>query len=195
MKKYILSLVFAALAFAASAQDSNFIITYQMSLPVGETNDYISAFSGRGVGMEWRQHLASAPLSFGLSLDWNVLYQKTDDTYTNPGEGIVANGRQYRYMNIVPILAHANYYFNKDGIINPYLGVGVGTYYINQRTEFGQWAIVEKNWHFGVAPELGILADVNPSVDMIFSVRYNMAFKAGNSTDHSYLGFNIGFVY
>lgn len=195
MKKYILTLLIAFSGLIASAQESDFLITYQMSLPVGETSDYISSFGGRGFGMEWRQHLASAPLSFGISVDWNVLYQKTDDRYSNPSEGIVADGKQYRYMNVVPMLAHANYYFNKDGVANPYIGVGVGTYFINQRTEFGQWAVVEKNWHFGVAPEIGVVADVNPSVDMIFSVRYNHAFKAGNATDHSYLGFNIGFVY
>ncbi|AZQ64141.1 hypothetical protein EI427_18495 [Flammeovirga pectinis] len=193
MKKYILSVVFALFALGASAQESNFIITYQMSQPLSETNDYISAFSGRGFGMEWRQHLATAPLSFGLSVDWNVLYDKTTDQYNS--NGIIADGKQYRYMNIVPILAHANYYFNKDGITNPYIGVGVGTYYINQRTEFGQWAVVEDNWHFGFAPEIGVIADVNPSIDMIFSVRYNYALKAGDSVDHSYLGINVGFVY
>lgn len=195
MKKYILTLLIALIGLFATAQESNFIITYQMSLPVAETSDYINSFGGRGFGMEWRQHLESAPISFGLSVDWNVLYEKTEDRYMNADQGIVADGKQYRYMNVAPILAHANYYFNKDAIVNPYVGVGVGTYYINQRTEFGQWAIVEKNWHFGFAPEIGAVADINPSVDMIFSVRYNYALKAGNSIDHSYLGFNIGFVY
>ncbi|OHX67313.1 outer membrane beta-barrel protein [Flammeovirga pacifica] len=192
MKKFIVSLIFALVGYTASAQ-TEFMITYQMGMPVGETSDYIGAFSGRGMGLEWRHHLTTTPVSFGFSVNWNVLYEKTEDRYI--GDGVIADGKQYRNMNIVPILAHAHYYFNQDGIMNPYIGVGVGTYYINQRTEFGQWAIIEKNWHFGLAPEIGVIADVSSSLNMLFSVRYNHAFKAGNSTDHSYVGFNIGLVY
>ncbi|ANQ50564.1 porin family protein [Flammeovirga sp. MY04] len=192
MKKFIVSLIFALVGYTASAQ-TEFMITYQMGLPVGETSDYVGAFSGRGMGLEWRYHLTTTPVSFGFSVNWNVLYDKSEDRYV--GDGVIADGKQYRTMNIVPILGHAHYYFNKDGILNPYAGVGVGTYYINQRTEFGQWAIVEKNWHFGVAPEVGVIADVSSSLNMLFSVRYNHAFKAGNSIDHSYVGFNIGLVY
>ncbi|KXX67978.1 hypothetical protein AVL50_24275 [Flammeovirga sp. SJP92] len=183
------------MGFYASAQESDFILSYQMSLPLGNTSDYIGAFSGRGVGLEWKRHLLTTPVSYGFSVNWNILYEKVDERYHNPSEGIVADGRQYRYMNIVPILLHANYYFNKDGIINPYVGVGVGTYFINQRTSFGQWAFIDKNWHFGVAPEVGVVADVSSSFNMLFTIRYNQAFKAGNASDHSYLGFNVGFVF
>ncbi|WP_044211151.1 outer membrane beta-barrel protein [Flammeovirga sp. OC4] len=195
MKKYIITLLLGLTGFYASAQQSDFILTYQMALPLGNTSDYISTFSGRGVGLEWKKHLLTTPVSFGFSVNWNVLYQKVDDRYNSPEEGIVADGKQYRYHNTVPILLHANYYFNEDGIVNPFVGVGLGTYYINQRTSFGQWAFIEQNWHFGVAPEVGVVADVSSSFNMLFTIRYNHAFKAGNATDHSYLGFNVGFVF
>lgn len=195
MKKYIVTLLLIFTGFCASAQQSDFILTYQMSLPLGNTNDYISSFSGRGIGLEWRKHLMTAPVSYGFSVNWNVLYQKVDDRYISPEDGIVADGRQYRHMNNVPILLHAHYYFNKDGIVNPFAGIGVGTYYMHRRTSFGQWLFTEDNWHFGLAPEVGVIADVSSSFNLLFTVRYNHAFKAGNATDQSYLGFNVGFVF
>ena len=62
--------------FCGSAMaQSMFSITYDMSLPMGETSDYVGQFSARGFGFEGRSFL-SDNTAIGGSFGWHVFYER-----------------------------------------------------------------------------------------------------------------------
>ena len=190
----------------AKAQDWWWGITYNMSatssLPTNSDSDvnFIEDFSFRGIGIEAR-YVPSRDknYSFGFNFSWNVLNERNEfgserNTISLPGADIT--GTQLRFLNSIPLLANASYYFGDRGGIRPYVGVNAGTYYIERRVEIGVSAITQDNWHFGWAPEVGLVVPLGrPEVAMLFAVRYNWAFSAGGTGDQKYWGFNIGFAY
>ena len=112
------------------------------------------------------------------------------------------SGTQLRYVNSLPIMATAHFYIGKKReTIRLYAGAGVGTYYMKQRLEIGLVAFEENHWHFGLAPEAGILLRFSRDVTMIFNIKYNYAFASGEDlggsteNDLTYWGFNIGFAW
>ena len=190
----------------AQAQDWWWGFTYQMSatssLPGNSDSsvNFIEDFSFRGFGIDARYvPERGANYSLGFNASWNVLNEKNDfgterNTISLPTADIT--GTQLRYFNSIPLLANASYYFGERGGIRPYLGLNAGTYYIERRVDIGVSAIVDDAWHFGWAPEAGIVVPLGrPEVAMLFNVRYNWAFSSGGSGDQKYWGFNIGVAY
>jgi outer membrane protein W len=190
----------------AQAQDWWWGITYNMSatssLPPNSDSDinFIEDFSFRGLGIEARYVPdRDANYSFGFNVGWNVLNEKNDfgdkrNTISLPNADI--SGTQLRYFNTVPLLANASYYFGDRGGIRPYVGVNAGTYYIERRVDIGVSAVVDDAWHFGWAPEVGLVVPLGrPEVALLTTIRYNWAFSAGGSGDQKFWGFNIGIAY
>ncbi len=92
------------------------------------------------------------------------------------------SGTQIRYINSIPLMLNAHYYIGgKRDQLRPYLGVNVGTYYITQRLDMGVYTLQNDNWHFGIAPEFGFLAEVSRGTYLTASGRYNYAFDSGDS--------------
>ena len=190
----------------AQAQDWWWGITYNMSatssLPGNSDSDtnFIEDYSFRGLGIEARYVPSrDASYSFGFNVGWNVLNEKNDfgterNTISLPNADIT--GTQLRYFNTVPLMANASYYFGDRGGIRPYDGVNAGTYYIERRVDIGVSAVVDDNWHFGWAPEVGLVVPLGrPEVALLTTIRYNWAFSAGGSGDQKFWGFNIGIAY
>jgi len=185
----------------AQAQDWWWGITYNMSatssLPGSSDSDvsFVDDFSFRGIGLEARYvPNRGGNLSYGFSGSWNVLNEKTDEVVDLPGAAI--SGTQLRYFNAVPLLVNAHYYFGSRRGIRPYAGINAGTYWIERRVDIGISSVKDDNWHFGWAPELGVIVPLGrPEVALIANTRYNWAFSAGGSGDQKYWGFNIGLVY
>lgn len=185
----------------AKAQDWWWGITYNMSatasLPGSSDSDvtFVDDFSFRGIGLEARYvPNRGGNLSYGFSGSWNVLNEKTNEVVNLPDAAI--SGTQLRYFNSVPLLVNAHYYFGSRGGIRPYAGINAGTYWIERRVDIGLSSIKDDNWHFGWAPELGVIVPLGrPEVALIANARYNWAFSAGGSGDQKYWGFNVGFMY
>lgn len=190
----------------AKAQDWWWGITYQMSttssLPVNSNSDFnfIEDFSFRGLGMDARYlPERDAKYSFGFNMGWNVLNEKNDfgterNTISLPNADVT--GTQLRFLNSVPLMANAAYYFGDRGGIRPYVGLNAGTYYIERRVDIGVSAVVDDNWHFGWAPEVGVVVPLGrPDVALLAMIRYNWAFSAGGTGDQKFWGFNIGIAY
>ena len=76
-----------------------------------------------------------------------------------------------------------------------YLGVNAGTYYIERRTDFSVVSAVTDNWHFGLAPEIGVAIPVRPALAAVLSTRYNYAFASGNVDDQAYVSFGLGLAW
>lgn len=175
-----------------SMAQSIFSITWDTSLGTGETGDYISKFSARGVTFFEFRSFVSDNISVGGSIGWHVLFEKESGTFTDNNQ--TATGTQLRYLNSFPIMASSHYYFGDDGSIAPYIGLGLGAYSVEQRTDMGLFSSIKDNWHFGLAPEVGTIFPISLYSNIILKVKYNYIFES-SAGPHQYMNFSLGFAW
>lgn len=198
MKRTIMAgVALVVLSLAATkdlaAQEWFWGLAYQVTTPTGDTKDFADDFSFRNLALDARGFV-SPNTSIGLFTAWNVFADQTDQSI-NFEDVLDIGGTQFRYINAVPILATAHYYLGQRSRrgLRPYVGLGVGTYWVEQRLEIGLSAVTTDQWHFGVSPEIGIVLPVQSKVAWYLNARYNYAVKAGNFT-HQWFAFGIGFA-
>jgi opacity protein-like surface antigen len=91
---------------------------------------------------------------------------------------IAASGRQFRYVNTVPILVVADYVIGgEDQMAKPFAGLGIGTTYTHQDTQMGQLTFRDDDWQFTLAPEVGVKIGVQEGINGYLSARYNNSFS------------------
>jgi hypothetical protein len=172
------------------ADDSTFGIAWGISLPTGDTADYISKVSFRGASVEWR-NFYQRDAAYGLNVGWNV-FNKEEDGTTFFDNGAVT-GKSWNYINAVPVYGSWFKYFSADKRSSRFFaGINAGGAWINRRTDVGLVRFEEDNWHFAVAPEVGFNLPWDSFLGYV-SARYHYAFKAGNMEAQQYLEFKIGF--
>jgi hypothetical protein len=166
--------------------------TYQGALTSGPTTDFIDQFSWRNIGLEARK-MVSEDASLGVFLGWNVF---NDELNTTTSLGSVdISGFQSRFVNAFPMLVTAHYYpgARRSNSARFFVGTGVGTYYTENRAELGLTSVNVNKWHFGIAPEVGVLVPGSRVGDGLLSVKYNYAFEAGG-VEHAYWTFGVGLL-
>lgn len=191
MKKYIIIAALALITFGASAQDGTIILTnYVPSIPLGGTADFSNNISGHGADFEVQKFLTEN-LSIGFVVSWNMFREKiVGETFEH--QDLTITGTQFRYTNIVPLNINVKKYFQNQGQTLPYVGVGLGTSYNEKRNEVGVFQIADSKWMFNVAPEVGMLYDLNYRTYLSFKLKYNYSPKAGDFDSMSYLSLGIG---
>ena len=123
-----------AIGPACGFAQSNFMISYPIGFPMGNLHDYTTSTSFRGINVEFNKKVAPNQ-TVGLETGWNVFYQHVDKkVYTEGTQSIT--GVQYRYTNAVPIIAGGKFYFESKKTIHPYVGVGLGTLYVDRYDGF-----------------------------------------------------------
>ena len=179
---------------AAQVVDYYSTVNYGISVPLGDTRDFISNTSFRGFSFEFGRFF-TGEISVGFLFAWSVLNESFPrDTYEF--EDLTLTGNLYRYINAFPLMAVGRYYFSPDSKFRPYLGLASGAYVINKVSDFGVHRFENKNWHFGLAPEAGLIIGISAEAYFNLGARYNHAFKSGGDT-HSWLGIQAGvtFIY
>lgn len=167
--------------------------TYNMALPLGNTKDFIEEFSPRGFGIEAGGWL-NDNFSLGLEFSWNGFYQEFAYNTYEIGT-LTLSGRMWRYTNVYPLMGVAKYYLSSGSDLEAFFGAGLGTFIINKRTDFGLYTFEDKQWHFALYPEVGIIYWVSDETGLTLNARYNWAAKSGDIDSQSNLGFNIGLVF
>jgi hypothetical protein len=181
----------------AFAQDGYGGISWNIAVPTEDLKDFIDETSFRGFGIEFRSFVTKH-ISIGGVTGWNIMDQRLDGTFEIQNGAI--SGTQIRYLNSFPIMLTSHLHLGSPrSAIRPFVGIGVGTYYIVQRLEIGINMLEENNWHFGIAPEVGFLFPTD-YVSIMTSLKYNAAFTSGESISkesvaHSYWGINIGILF
>lgn len=202
MKFKILIIALLLMSVSLSAQQFLGVISYSTALASGNTDNFISNFSYKGFQFEGRT-FTNRNWTFGGTFGWNIFDSEiTDLIHLENGENVSdIQGTQTRYINSFPMMVNGHYYFMKrKDPIRPFIGINVGLYYITQRFKLGIYEKDESNWHFGFAPEAGLLIPVG-NVAIMANAKYNYALSAGKplggGTDnsHSYISFNIGLVF
>lgn len=182
------------------AQDLLTGLTYSISIPTGNTSDFISNTSFKGLSIDLRKFI-SRNASIGFLVGWSTFEEETNETIsTSVGD---VSGEQNRLINSFPVMITTDYYFGEGREFRPFIGIGVGMYYfyhqLEHTLELTDDNLESSKWHFGVAPEGGFVYLLE-SVYLFVNVRYNYAFSVENeitkiSTSQSYLTFNIGFAF
>lgn len=178
---------------AAQGRSKWFGLTWSMASPLQNSKEFVSDYSFRGLGLEWRQLRGTT--SFGLHLGWNAMNE--EKFRTSSADQADLTGYQFRYINAYSILLSGHKYLGEAGRARPFLGVKAGTYYIDQRMDVGLWRITDNNWHVGVAPELGFAIPMagNLQYESFYTtVRYNYALAAGDVPFQSWLSVDVGFA-
>jgi len=190
----------AAIFICAGARESRsqgmwFMMMYQPSIAVGDTREFISSPGYYGFGAEGRS-FRNDHLAWSVSVSWQNMYETTDDLIHI--ENVTISGTQVRYLDFVPLLAGANYHFlSRKNRIRPFLGLAAGAYWVKQRLEIGNVdLILNHNWHFGLAPEVGITF-LTPDMEFygFVSSDFNYVFSRKDSIDYTYVTISLGFVY
>lgn len=168
-------------------------VSYQFSIPIGETSNYTSPVSWRGVGLDLATFIRQ-DLAVGLAFGWNVFFENTTSTLHFKGADVTGN--QDRALNVWPTLVNARWFpkisSNRD--IQPYIGANVGGYIIERYLAVGITASQETHFHFGLAPEIGVFFQ-NPVGAVFLNARYNMAFAAGGVPFQQFLSFSLGYAW
>ena len=200
--KHIITFIIL-LSVSSFAQEFISDFTWNFGFPVSNMKEYVKENSYKGFGIEGRRFL-NKNLSAGLFFGWNIFDERVDKPIEIDGEnyGGTVSGIQIRYVNSFPMMANMHYYFGKRKDFRFYLGANAGIYYILQRLDLGVWRLDSDNWHFGLAPEAGILIPLdNGQTHIIVNVKYNYAFDSGTGLGkkddnyYSYWGINFGFAF
>ena len=199
--KFIITALFF-MSISLSAQQFLGVLSYSTALGNGNTGDFIGDYSYKGFQFEGRT-FTNRNWTFGGTFGWNVFDQQSSElVHLEDGNDVSdIQGTQVRYVNSFPMMANGHYYFMKrKDPVRPFVGMNVGLYYISQRFQLGIFEQENNNWHFGFAPEVGLLIPVG-EVAIMANAKYNYALSAGKplggGTDnsHSYMSFNIGLVF
>ncbi len=167
-------------------------LTYNMSVPVGNTADFISKTSFRGFTVNVGRFVTDN-VAVDIRFSWNTFYEARDlATYTSEDGTASVTGKQYKYINAFPMTAGARYVLNPNSDFSPYFAGGLGAYKINERTDMGIYYVEDMIWHFGFYPEIGFVYDFSYSTGLNVYARYDYAFKTQDATAHSFIVFGIG---
>jgi opacity protein-like surface antigen len=172
-------------------------VQYAISFPLGKTADFIDGTSFRGATFDYRHHI-SPNLAIGAGIGWYAFYEKKDyDTYTTNDQRTSVSGLQRRYINSVPVVILADYYFgaSEDNNLMPFVGLGIGTTYNRQDIAMGVYDSKVNSWHFTLAPEAGLKYHLKERTYLNISARYNSSFKTDELDEQSYATLNLGFLF
>jgi hypothetical protein len=172
------------------------LLTYQPTIAVGDARDFVSDPGYYGFGAEWRSFRESKNLSWSLSASGQVIYGKTDELIQLGNTTI--SGTQVRYLDFVPLLVGLDYHFlSRKSRVRPFVAAAGGAYWVRQRVQIGTYdVIINKNWHLGLAPEIGITF-LTPDLEFygFVSSAFHYVFSRDDSIDYTYVTLKLGFVY
>lgn len=166
-------------------------MSYGMASPVSDTKDFTSGTSWRNFGIDILA-VVKPNTSVGVFFGWNVFDEISADV-SSVGDFEVA-GTQFRYVNSFPMLANVRQFFGTAGRLRPFVGLGVGTQYVKNRVDVGQWRFEDNSWHFSAVPEVGVVIPFGSDASWFLNGKYHYAAKASDRT-RSYFGFNLGIAW
>jgi hypothetical protein len=186
----------ACVASPARAQDWVGMMTWQMSLPIGETQEFVDEVSFRGMGLDFRKRLRGGTFA-SVEMAWNVFHQRSDELFEFDSGAV--SGSQDHYINAFPIMIGVHQYFGKPRSTRMHVGLNVGGYLFVQTLRIGVTEFEEDTWEWGVAPEAGVAIPIQTGLWFEINARYHWSptpeTLLGRDTELTYYQFNLGFMW
>lgn len=193
MNKPQLFVVFAMLtATPAWAQDWYAAFSYSVSVPTAATSDFVPDASWRGLALEGRYRVAPR-VTAGFSMAWNAFDTRTRGLFSL--ENLEVFGTQFRYVNTFPVFVNGHYYLGSYGNPRLFVGGNVGAVYGERRLDVGVYSITRNQWHFGVAPEVGVVVPLDYRLFGVLAARWTYAFEASDEPELAWWSFNFGLAW
>ena len=188
---FIFSILIFQLILPLHAQQI-FGLTYDICVPILDTKEHVSNISFVGFGLDARQ-MMNEKVSFGVTFHWNSFKDdRLEKVDTGEGSFIAIDDRT---LESFPILLSSHFYFfGEMDNFRPYIGTNVGTYFIIQRSNVDGIRRVYKNWHLGLAPDVGFMIKFMRDVHIMLTLRFNYAAPTGGSPAQTYWSVLFGFV-
>jgi hypothetical protein len=137
---------------------SYYSFSWNTSFPIADFNKWINQPGPAGFDFGGR-YLVRKGVTVGFNIGWQrVAKLYVGETYTIPEKGLAITANNYRFTWMVPVQAVIAYHFIPDKIISPYIGLGIGTDYMEHHLMIQEYDIYETYWDFSLTPEIGILA-------------------------------------
>lgn len=191
--KYIALALVVCFSMAAKAQVSAFGFNYVISVPTGNTGDFIGEASYRGASFEYT-YVPDDHIALHFEGGWNNFYEKIDKaTYEYKTASIT--GTQYRYTESVPLFLGVHYLILPEAIIKPYAGLSIGLMYTDKRNDVGMYSIMSDSWQFGFKPEAGVAVELGENTYLKLSAKYYQTLKTNDLVAQSFIGFNMGLAF
>jgi hypothetical protein len=178
-------------AVEARAQTIVTSLGWDPSFTASSTEGFIGKATPRafGIGVEG---FLDPQFSVGASVDWR-LFNEVASGMIELEDGH-ASGTQNRTIYAVPVLISSHYYFRsfKDyPAYVPYVGVGVGSYWIEKKLGIGVATFREKAWNFGACFEIGTLFDLRYGYALL-RFRYSYAAESDELETLSFYSIGVG---
>lgn len=197
MKKrniFLTTILIFTLSISSFAQGGGYWnFNWDIGFPIGSTSDFISKPALRGFAIEGRGYVTDRLLIGGRGA-WNTFYEDKG-WVTEAYDNITLHGYLKNYMNVVPLMITAHYELGYGKVL-PYIGFGVGTYFIEARRSMSIYYTEDKAWHFGVYPEVGVVVPLGSgNTGLNINAKYNYAAKTKDTDAQSWISLGIGFSY
>ena len=190
MKKTIIISIILLSTIGISKAQTIWALSYEPATPIGDMTNFIGETTLRGLNGSANWFITNK-ISAGVSLQWTGFYEKNErETWEFDGGGVTATAWKEFYL--WGLYANGKYQFKdveEEGRFVPYIGLNLGTMYIDQNIQIGTYSEQSKSWKFALAPELGarIPMGIEQSWGFDVMLRYQMAFY--NKYDISILQF------
>ncbi|HEC42649.1 MAG TPA: hypothetical protein ENI20_07465 [Bacteroides sp.] len=193
MKKIYIAIIVAMFGVTSAWSQAFWTVNYDMGVPLGDFSEYIGEPSWRGFSINGNGYLTDNIL-LGGSYHWSGFYEHNQrDTYQRDNGALTSE--VWKKMYFSNFLFNASYMFIPEGKFQPYLGIGMGAYHVEQNTQAGRYATVSKNWKFGFSPQAGLYMPFGGFNDWGINVKatYNSIFyNVGDINTLSYLSVSVG---
>lgn len=195
MKKiYITTVLLIGLMFNSNAQ-SFWALNWDITKGAGGTGDFIGNVNFRGLSFDGRVFI-NDNISVGGQVGWKTMYEKLTDLppieIEEDGISGDISGTQMHYLNVFPALVTSHYYFD-SGNVKPYIGIGLGGVWVEQKNEIGLKSFYADSYAFGAQPEIGVFIPFGYSgTGLNLALRYLYGTSVGDLDSLSMFTFAIG---
>lgn len=192
MKKLYITLVVVLMGASSAFSQAFWTVSYDIGVPIGEFGKFMGEPSFRGFSVNGNGYLTDN-ITLGGTFHWSGFYEHLDrDTYQLDDGALTSEIWKKAYFSTLTF--NARYMFKPEGAIQPYVGLGMGGYHVEQSTQAGKYISTSKNWKFGLTPDAGVYFPFGVS-DWGLNVKatYNAIFYNVNDINTlSYLYFSVG---
>lgn len=161
--------------------------SWMTTFTLGDFHDWVDVATPAGFDFGGRYFITDQ-IAVGFNCGWSRVGQSYDyQTVNIPDKGIAITATNYRSTWIVPLMIAADYHWLSDGIVSPFIGLGIGTDYMQHHLMIQEYDIYQDRWDFSLAPEVGALIRFGNYSNWGATITYNYKWTT-NRIENDLLG-------
>lgn len=159
----------------------NFMVVPQLeaTFALGETAEFAGSFGIAGFGVDAR-FMGFRPWRVGASISWQTISERRTDAVESPEAAY--SGTMIKELSFNPLLAKVGYTLSQSEKLTSFAALGVGASRSLRTVDTGIVLLSEEEWHFTLAPEIGLEVPVGP-VHIVGALRLSYLAPSGGIQD------------